>query len=153
MSLFAILIAGIAGLAVAFQAKILSDLDLKIGPLGNMLVNFLFGSIAVFFILVITSWMRNKNPFAIFFTFNLSKIPLWQLSSGLTGIIIVTSIGWSASKIGISNTLITVFFFQILIGALIDHFGWLGSQSYPFNWMKLVSLSLIFLGTYLFFKS
>lgn len=50
-------------------------------------------------------------------------------------------------------SLIEIIIGQILVGAIIDHFGLFGGVVYPINMTKLIALALMFVGIYLFNKA
>lgn len=148
----AILYVLMGGVAGALQVRILGNVETKIGIMGNMLINFLIGLLFTLFFVSIYSLIQYHNPIKFYLDIPLSRVKPWEMSAGLLGIIIVTSIGVAASRIGVSGTLLLFVFAQIIVGVIIDHFGLLGGEAIAISPLKVVSILIISLGMYLFFR-
>jgi transporter family-2 protein len=80
----------------------------------------------------------------------MSAVPKWQLIGGLLGALYVTILILVVSKIGVTATFAAVIAGQIVVGALIDHFGLFGGMRVPIDAKKIVSIVLLFTSLYLF---
>ncbi len=60
---------------------------------------------------------------------------------------------FSVNLIGVASTFMAVVIGQIIVGAIIDHFGLFGGVTYPLNTTKLIVLALMFVAIYLFNKA
>lgn len=84
---------------------------------------------------------------------NVFTVPKWQLIGGLLGAFFIVINIFSVNLIGVAATFMAVIIGQILVGAIIDHFGLFGGVVYPINMTKLIALALMFVGIYLFNKA
>lgn len=135
------ILALLGGAAVAIQAQINGGLGKKVGVLEASLISFGIGTLALFFIVL---FFGNGNILAI------STVPKWQLIGGLLGAFYVIIAILVVPKIGVVSTLVAVISGQIIIGAIIDHFGLFGGNPIPIDLKKMTAIILLFISLYLF---
>ena len=102
------------------------------------------GALALFFL----AFFFGKGNFL-----NVFSVPKWQLIGGLLGALFIVINIFSVNLIGVASTFMAVVIGQIVVGAIIDHFGLFGGVMYPLNNTKLIALALMFLAIYLFNKA
>ena len=56
----------------------------------------------------------------------LRQVPWWAFGAGLMGLVVVASLGVSVSRLGLGAGLTLFTAATLILGALIEHFGWLG---------------------------
>lgn len=134
----------IGGSAVAIQSQINALFSKKVGVLESATVSFMVGALALF----VLAFFFGKGNFLNVFT-----VPKWQLIGGLLGAFFIVINIFSVNLIGVAATFMAVIIGQILVGAIIDHFGLFGGVVYPINMTKLIALALMFVGIYLFNKA
>ncbi|MEK5185363.1 DMT family transporter [Solibacillus sp. FSL W7-1324] len=134
----------IGGSAVAIQSQINALLSKKVGVLESATVSFMVGALALFFL----AFFFGKGNLLTVFT-----VPKWQLIGGLLGAFFIVINIFSVNLIGVAATFMAVIVGQILLGAIIDHFGLFGGVTYPMNMTKVIALALMFVGIYLFNKA
>ncbi|AMO87712.1 hypothetical protein B857_00742 [Solibacillus isronensis B3W22] len=144
MKLIIAFLALIGGSAVAIQSQINALFSKKVGVLESATVSFTVGALALFFL----AFFFGKGNFLNVFT-----VPKWQLIGGLLGAFFIVINIFSVNLIGVAATFMAVIIGQILVGAVIDHFGLFGGVVYPINMTKLIALALMFVGIYLFNKA
>ncbi|BAK16226.1 uncharacterized protein SSIL_1803 [Solibacillus silvestris StLB046] len=144
MKLIIAFLALIGGSAVAIQSQINALFSKKVGVLESATVSFMVGALALFFL----AFFFGKGNFLNVFT-----VPKWQLIGGLLGAFFIVINIFSVNLIGVAATFMAVIIGQILVGAIIDHFGLFGGVVYPINMTKLIALALMFVGIYLFNKA
>ncbi|WP_339264644.1 DMT family transporter [Solibacillus sp. FSL W7-1472] len=144
MKLIIAFLALIGGSAVAIQSQINALFSKKVGVLESATVSFMVGALALFFL----TFFFGKGNFLNVFT-----VPKWQLIGGLLGAFFIVINIFSVNLIGVAATFMAVIIGQILVGAIIDHFGLFGGVVYPINMTKLIALALMFVGIYLFNKA
>ena len=110
------LLALIGGMAVATQGQINGGLGKKVGVIEGSFISFSIGTLALLFILL---FFGSGNISA------LSTVPKWQLTGGLLGAFYVVVQVIVVPKIGVSASLMAVIAGQIILGAVIDHYGFL----------------------------
>lgn len=144
MKLIIAFLALIGGSAVAIQSQINALFSKKVGVLESATVSFMVGALALF----VLAFFFGKGNFLNVFT-----VPKWQLIGGLLGAFFIVINIFSVNLIGVAATFMAVIIGQILVGAIIDHFGLFGGVVYPINMTKLIALALMFVGIYLFNKA
>ena len=82
--------------------------------------------------------------------YGVSTVPKWQLFGGLLGAFYVIVTILIVPKLGVAPTLIAVIAGQILLGAIIDHFGLFGGEVKPIDFKKSAAIILLFFSLYLF---
>jgi len=137
------LIALIGGMAIAFQAQINGGLGKKVGAMEGALISFLIGSLTLLLVVI----FFGKGNLAASAT-----VPKWQLLGGVLGAIYVFIMVFTVPKIGVAPTLVAVIAGQLVIGAIIDHFGLLGGTQIPIDSKKIIALLLLFVSLFLFNK-
>jgi len=135
------LLAVIGGIAIAIQSQINGGLGKKIGVLEATFVSFAIGTLALFFAVL---FFGKGNLMVI------GSVPKWQLFGGFLGVIYLVTVVFTVPKIGIAPTLVAVFVGQIIMGAIIDHFGLFGGTRIPIDVKKVTAIVLLFISLYLF---
>ena len=135
------LLALIGGMALATQGQVNGGLGKKVGVIEGSFISFSIGTLALLFILL---FFGSGNISA------LSTVPKWQLTGGLLGAFFVVVQVIVVPKIGVSASLMAVIAGQIILGAVIDHFGLFGGNRFPMDKQKLIAILLLFVSLYLY---
>jgi transporter family-2 protein len=72
--------------------------------------------------------------------------PLWMLTGGLFGLLIVFTVTYAGPRIGVTATVGILIAGQLVMGALIDRFGLFGSQQISLHWPRLAGIALLAVG-------
>lgn len=137
------LLAVVAGMVMAVQGQVNGGLGKKVGVLEGSFISFSIGTIALLLCLI---FFGNGNISAI------SSVPKWQLTGGLLGAFYVLVMVFVVPKIGVSAALMAVIAGQIILGAIIDHFGFFGGNRFPIDKQKVIAIVLLFAALYLYNK-
>jgi transporter family-2 protein len=78
--------------------------------------------------------------------------PLWLWLGGLFGAMIVLAIAYAPPRIGTFATVALLIAGQLAAGAMIDAFGWFGSQRIPVTISRVSGLILVAVGAALTLK-
>ncbi|NLY88817.1 MAG: DMT family transporter [Firmicutes bacterium] len=95
------------------------------------------------------------NPGATGFGGILQKIPsvpLYAWLGGPIGVAIIYGVAVSIPRLGVGMATTGIITLQLLTAYAIDHFGLLGREHLPFNWIKLTGILLLAAGSYLLLK-
>jgi transporter family-2 protein len=79
---------------------------------------------------------------------DIKDIPWWAFSAGIMGVVVVATLGINVSRLGLGAALTLFTASTLILGAVIDHFGWM-SQERPFDTRKLVGVAVVIFGTWL----
>jgi transporter family-2 protein len=143
VKLFYVLLALLGGLMIGFQAPINSSLGRKIGGFEGAFVSFLIGTVVLF--LVFTFFGKGNM-------LNLATVSKWQLLGGALGAVFVTVIILSVPHIGVASAILATIMGQLLVGLIIDHFGFFGVPRIAFDWNRLVGVFLLLSALYFIFR-
>lgn len=69
---------------------------------------------------------------------------------GILGIVITVTVMLSIKDLSPTHAISVILISQLLVAALIDAFGWFGSERLPFTWTKYAGLFLMISGVLLF---
>jgi transporter family-2 protein len=143
MNWFAIMLTSIAGAMLPVQGAINARLGRELNsPVLATLSSFVTGTIAVLFYVLI---VRVGTPCYG----ELLKIPVWAWTGGLIGALYVGVMVWSVPKLGTATAFGIAIAGQILLSALLDHFGVLGLRPHPLSIMRSVGIALLMSGVVL----
>jgi bacterial/archaeal transporter family-2 protein len=135
------LLALLGGVAVAIQGQINGGLGKKVGILEASFISFAVGTLALLFIVL---FFGDGDFLAI------STVPKWQLIGGLLGAFYVIVTVLVIPKIGVAPAFVAIIAGQLIIGAVIDHFGLFGGNRIPIDAKKMAAIVLLFFSLYLF---
>lgn len=132
----------IAGAAMSVQGVMNTRLSDKIGLFeANAFVQgtaFLLSLIAV--------WIVGKGDFRL-----IGQTDKLYLFGGVLGLVITITVMLGVGKLSPTVAISVILIAQLLVAALIDAFGLMGSEKIVFSWNKYVGL-LLMLGGVLLFK-
>jgi bacterial/archaeal transporter family-2 protein len=137
------LLAVIGGMTIAVQGQINGGLGKKVGVIEGAFISFAVGTLALLFILL----FFGKGNISL-----IGTVPKWQLLGGLLGAIFVVVQVLVVPKIGVTTTLMAVVVGQIILGAVIDHFGLFGGNRIPIDKQKIVAIVLLLFSLFLYVK-
>jgi len=132
-----------AGAFVAMQPLINTSLAVRVGPVGGALVSFGVGTIALGAVAVFTRQMTVSA---------LLGASWWQFAGGLLGAFYVTTLIFVTPRIGVTAALAATIASQLMAGALLDHYGFLGGRHIPIDAWRVAGILLLFAGAGLVLK-
>ena len=138
-----ILVATAGGIAVALQAQMMGVLDKGLGTLESVFITYGLGAALVGVAMLA---VRGGNLAAW------PTVPGFTLLSGIAGLVIVGSIGYSAPRLGLVAAMTVVVVAQFLTGAVLEHFGLLGTASRALDTGRLAGIACLLGGTWLLLR-
>ncbi|WP_258360681.1 DMT family transporter [Moorella sulfitireducens] len=135
---WALVLALVSGIAMAFQGSINSALGKIIGLLQATLVVHLTATLTV--ILLLLTPLNNGN-----FS-KLLHCPWYLWLGGLLGVLITYGVVASIPRVGAALATTAIIAGQVTCAMLIDHFGMFGLDKIPFTWWKAAGLVLLAAG-------
>ncbi|OCA83358.1 hypothetical protein A8F94_18230 [Bacillus sp. FJAT-27225] len=137
------LLALLGGMAVSIQSAVNARLGKSVGTIEASLVSFLVGTIALSIIMPIIGKGNILQA---------ASVPKWQLTGGLLGAFYVFILVFLVPQLGVTTTMVSVMAGQILLSAVIDHFGWFGGKQVFFGTDRLIGVILMIAAIYMFFR-
>lgn len=140
MNLFLIVLAVLGGVAVTLQGQLMGQMDRAVGTRESLFITYAGGGLVAALLLL---GARGGNLRMV------SSTPWYFSTTGLLGLVIVGSLGYTVPRLGLTPALTVVTVSQFAVAAVIDHFGWLGAAAQPFGLMRLAGLGLMVAGVWL----
>lgn len=143
MVILMILFTLLGGITLSAQSAINGTFSRKAGTIETTLLTFLTGTM---FLSIFILFFGRGNVLAIL------EVPKWQLSAVFLGVLFLLFIVTAVPRIGVIATNITVIIGQLVIGIVIDNFGWFNSIVIPLDWKRSVALLFMIIALYLIYK-
>ena len=139
--LWGIIFSIIAGMAMSVQGV----MNTRLGEgIGNMEANaFVQGTAFALALIVLLFWRQGS------FT-ELGQVNKLYWLGGVLGIVITLTVMLGIKSLGTTLAISIILISQLLIAAVIDAFGLMGSEKVAFGWSKYVGLALMTGGMLLF---
>ena len=139
--LWGIIFSIIAGMAMSVQGV----MNTRLGEgIGNMEANtFVQGTAFALALIVLIFWRQGS------FT-ALGQVNKLYWLGGVLGIVITLTVMLGIKSLGTTRSISIILISQLLIAAVIDAFGLMGSEKVAFGWSKYVGLALMTGGMLLF---
>lgn len=133
----------LSGSGLSVQAAINANLGKTVGVVGASFISSFVSSVALL-IIGLFFWKGSMG--------NLLSIPKWQYLGGLLRAIYIATIAFSVTKVSVQLAVISAVFGQMVMSALIDHFGLFQIQSNPVNIQRIFGLILLFIAMILIYR-
>lgn len=143
MSVLMIIFTLIGGMTLSAQSSINGSLSRKAGTIETTFFTFLTGFM---FLLILILFVGKGDVLGIL------NAPKWQLSAAFLGTMYLILSVIAVPKIGVIATSIAGIIGQLVIGMIIDNFGWFGSLVISFDWKRTIALFFMFIALYFIYK-
>ena len=131
----------IAGAAMSVQGVMNTRLSDKIGIYeANAFVQG-----TAFVLSVLAVWILGKGDFKA-----IGAVNKWYLLGGVLGLVITITVMLGIGKLSPTVAISTILITQLLVAAIIDAFGLMGSEQVAFGWNKFAGLAVMIGGVLLF---
>jgi transporter family-2 protein len=135
-----VLVAAAGGAAVALQAQLVGLIDDRLGTLEAVFVTYGVGGLVAAGLMVAARGGQLPEWRAV---------PGYAYLAGVFGLVIIGSISWSVSRLGVVRGLLLVTVAQFALSMVIDQFGLLGADVRPIDLPKVVGVALLLTGGWL----
>ncbi len=136
-------VTAVGGIATALQAHFMGLLDRRVGTLESVFITYFSGGILIGLLMLAH---RGGNLSAG------AAAPWYAYTSGILGLVIVGTLAYSAPRLGLVAAFTVFVAAQFAMGALVDHFGWLGSAARPLTLSKLAGMAIVLAGVWLMLR-
>lgn len=136
-----VLFSVIAGAIMSIQGVLNTRLSEKVGVFeANAFVQG-----TAFLIGVLVMWIFGRGSLR-----SLGSVRWFYLLGGLLGFVITLTVILSIKGLSPTAAISIILITQLLTAAMIDFFGWFGTERLPFGWQKYVGLAMMLAGIVLF---
>lgn len=142
--LFVILVGLAGGVAIGFQGPLTSLMSQRVGTIESVFIVHLGGTIAAMLPLVLFMGGGNVGHWR--------TVPWYALLAGVLGLPILSAISYTIPRLGAATTVILIIAGQLIIGAVLDHFGLLGAAIRPLTLSRLAGMVIVFAGVWLMIR-
>ncbi len=139
-SILIIVIGLIGGVAVGLQSPLAGAIGQRLGGTASSLIVHLSGAILSGILLVVRGGENIKEW---------NRLPWYMLGAGVFGVILYQTISVTLPRLGSTMMVTLIITGQLLVGVLIDHFGWLGVTQHPLTWTRILGVLVLLGGGYL----
>lgn len=135
-----ILIGLLGGIAVGVQGPIAGAMSQRVGGTGSSFVVHVSGAILSGLLLVIRGGEAIQNW---------RTLPWYMLGSGVFGLILYLTLTHTLPRLGATTAVALIIVGQLVMGMLIDQFGWFGVALRPIDGWRVAAAALLLAGGYL----
>lgn len=136
----------IAGAMTAYQPLINAKLNQHLdSPIWASFVSFAVGTAALLALALIMSGGK-------FMSVETQGLKWWMWTGGLLGAVFVTVALYVVPYMGVAAMIAVMIAGQLVMAALLDHFGILSETANPITWQKTAGLMLLCLGAIITLK-
>lgn len=143
MGTFMILFTLIGGITLSAQSSINGTFSQKAGTIETTFLTFLTGTM---FLTIFILFFGSGNVLGIL------EAPKWQLSAAFLGTMYLLLTVMAVPRIGVIATNISGIAGQLVIGVLIDHFGWFNSLVIELDMKRAFAILFMIIALYFIYK-
>lgn len=140
-TLFTVVIFGLmGGIAVGLQSPLASMMSQRVGTMASVFIIHIGGAVfAGAFLLT-----QRASHFG-----EVRSLPWYVLMAGGLGVVVISAVSYAIPRVGVVTITFLIVAGQLLISALIDHFGWLGTDVRPLDPSRILGIIVLFIGVWL----
>ena len=143
-SILLIILIGLAGgIAVGLQSPLASMMSQRLGTLESIFI--VHAGEALIALIPLLVYGGGKLG-------QWRSVPWYALLAGVFGLVVIGAISYMIPRIGVAGSIITVVAGQLLVGTILDQFGWLGAMQRPLDATRLLGLAVVLIGVWLTVK-
>jgi transporter family-2 protein len=137
---FIILFGLLGGMAVGLQGPMTSMISQRLGIMESAFIVHLGGAVIALAVLLaqggghLSEWRET---------------PRYTLGAGVFGLVVIAAISVMIPRIGAAPAIVVLVAGQLLVSAILDHFGLLGLDVRPMTLSRLAGIAVMFVGVWL----
>lgn len=139
-----ILLGLLGGVAVGLQGPLSSLMSGKIGILESIFIVHIGGAVLSIVPLMVLFGGGNLSQWR--------SAPWYALGAGAMGLVVIGAVSITIPKIGVAPTVTLIVVAQLIVGAILDQYGWLGVHVRPIDTTRILGMLTLFVGTWLMVK-
>ena len=139
-----ILIGLLGGVAVGIQGPLAGAMSQRVGGSASSFIVHMSGVLLSGLLLIARGGEAMQNWRAL---------PWYMLGSGAFGLVLYLTLSHTLPHVGATTAVTLIIIGQLLMGMLIDHFGWFGVSIRPVEGLHIVAAVLLLAGGYLMVRN
>ncbi len=139
-TLFFVILGLLGGVAVGLQGPLTSLMSGRIGVLESVFIVHIGGAILAAVPLI---FIGGGNLGAW------RTVPWYALGAGALGLVILTAVSYTIPRLGVAPTVTLIVVAQLILGAVLDHYGLLETHVHPIDLNRIVGIGVLLVGTWL----
>lgn len=143
-SILLIILIGLAGgIAVGLQSPMASMITQRLGIFESVFIVHVGGAVIALIPLLFYSGGKLSQW---------RSVPWYTLGAGIFGLVVIAAISYMIPRVGVAASIITVVAGQLLVGTILDQYGWLGASLRPLDLTRSIGLAVVLFGVWLTVK-
>jgi transporter family-2 protein len=143
-SIFLIILIGLAGgIAVGLQSPMASMISQRLGVFESVFIVHIGGALIALLPLLFYGGGKLAQW---------KQLPWYTLIAGVFGLIVIGAISYMIPRVGVAASITTIVAGQLLVGTILDQFGWLGAMSRSLDPTRALGLVVVLVGVWLTVK-
>ena len=135
-----ILIGLLSGVAVGLQSPLASMITQRLGMMESIFIIHLGGTLLI---LIPLLFLRGGN------LGDWRSLPWYALVAGTMGVVVVAGVSFMIPRVGVAASITLIIAGQLLLSAVLDHYGLLEVDVRHLNLPRVLGLLLVFFGAWL----
>ena len=140
MDLLVIAIGLLGGFAVGIQVPIAGAMGQKLGSTASSFIVHAGGAVLSGLLLFVRGGENMREW---------QSLPWYMLLAGMWGLLLYLTISVTMPRLGGTMVVTLIIIGQLLIGAVIDHFGWLNVPVHPISVTRILGIGVLLVGGWL----
>lgn len=134
----------LGGMAIAAQSSINGSLSVRTDVITTAWLTNVVASVILLLMVVFFEPPQAATMFSV---------PTWQLAGALFGNFSMVAIVIAVPRIGTAATIVAIIAGQIIMGLMVDHFGWFGNTQIVLDYKRMAAIALLAGALYLIYLS
>ncbi len=140
-SIFLIIVIGlVGGVAVGLQSPMASMLTQKLGLFESVFIVHIGGALIALIPLLIYGGGKLSQW---------RNVPWYALGAGIFGLVVIGAISYMIPRVGVAAAITTIVAGQLLVGTILDQYGWLDASVRPLDATRMIGLAVVLFGVWL----
>lgn len=143
-SILLIILIGLAGgIAVGLQSPMASMITQRLGVFESVFIVHIGGALLALLPLIFYGGGKLGQW---------RTVPWYVLGAGVFGLVVIGAISYMIPRVGVAASITTIVAGQLLVGTILDHFGWLGAMGRSLDPTRALGLAIVLIGVWLTVK-
>jgi transporter family-2 protein len=130
----------LGGIAIGFQNPLAAMLGRRLGILESVFIIHVGGALVAGAPLLLIGGGRLGAW---------RTVPPYAVAAGALGVVLIGAVAFTIPRIGVASAVALIVAAQLVIGAWLDHHGYLGTTVRPVDMHRLIGIVLLLVGAWL----